>query len=388
MRPATTRQVIVGESGRSDLASLDQVFATAQAERAFPGGVVWLGQGDRVVAHEAFGTKDYGDTPGAAWSGPVATDTIYDVASLSKLFTLTAFLIAAREARIAVETPVAQVLPEFAVPDKNGISLRQLLNHSSGIEIAIQSFTKTPTIAGEAANAHRGVVPVEEWVGRVAAAPLKTPPGEHVLYSCTNYFLLARIAEKLSGQRLDELITREVLQPLGMDRTSFTPLETFDPSEIAPAEIYAGTPAPWHGVVHDEAARTWQAETGGACGNAGVFSTAADLSRYCRLWLEEGAVGGRQVLHPDDVRDALTDTVEEDDIRRGWGWQIDAYGYMSKAAPPGSAGHTGFTGPTLWLHPRTRHVAIIVENRVYPTRNGPNRMGYHRQIAEWLLLTG
>ncbi|MBV9867848.1 MAG: beta-lactamase family protein [Abitibacteriaceae bacterium] len=364
---------------------LSDIFKEAIAERAFPGGVVWLANPTGIVAHEAFGTKTYEAVDGAAWSGLVERNTIYDIASLSKLFTATAFLIAARAAGVQVEAPLTRFLPQFATTDKQAITLRQLLNHSSGIEIAIQSFTKTPTIEGPVASLHRGFVPTEQWVERIAAARLKTPPGESVLYSCTNYFLLARVTEMLSGERLDKFISHEIFEPLGMQRTSFTPLEDFPARAIAPTEIYVGTNEPWHGVVHDEAARTWQQETGGACGNAGVFATAEDLSRFTQLWLDAGQGNGCQILHAEDVHQAFNDTVPEDDIRRGWCWQIDAYGYMSETAPPHSAGHTGFTGPTLWLNPPTRHVAIILENRVYPTRNGPNRMGYHRRIAEWLL---
>lgn len=364
---------------------LTTIFNEASAERAFPGGVVWLADGTGVVAHEAYGTKAYDDAPGAAWSGGVERDTIYDIASLSKLFTLTAFIIAARAHGVPVETPLAKLLPAFQVSDKRAITLRQLLNHSSGMGIAIQSFTKMPTIADPAIVAHQGIVPTAQWVERIAAAPLKTPPGTAVLYSCTNYFLLARVTEILSGQRLDEFIHSELFQPLGMAHASFTPLADFPAIAIAPTEMIADSATPWHGIVHDEAARTWQQETGGACGNAGVFATAADLACFAQLWLDEGAAQGRQILHPNDVHNALYDTVPEDDIHRAWGWQIDAASYMSEAAPPPSAGHTGFTGPTLWLNPRTKQLCIILENRVYPTRQGPNRMGYHRRIAEWLM---
>ena len=364
---------------------LVEIFDEAIAARAFSGGVVWLANGSGGVAHEAFGTKSYADAPGSAWAGRVRRDTIYDIASLSKLFTLTAFLIATRANGVKVETPVANFLPSFHVADKSAITLRQLLNHSSGIGIAIQSFTRMPTIDDAAIIAHQGMVPAEQWVERIATAPLKTSPGTNVLYSCTNYFLLARITELLSGQRLDKFMRREIFQPLGMTRSTFTPLADFPATAIAPTEIYAASNTPWHGIVHDEAARTWQQETGGACGNAGVFATAADLASFAQLWLHEGTAQGRQILHPADVHSALYDTVPEEDIHRAWGWQIDAWGYMSKAAPPHSAGHTGFTGPTLWLNPRTKHLCIVLENRVYPTRHGPNRMEYHRRMAEWLM---
>jgi CubicO group peptidase (beta-lactamase class C family) len=137
-------------------------------------------------------------------------------------------------------------------------------------------------------------------------------------------------------------------------------------------------------MVHDEAARAWSTATGTACGNAGLFSTAADLARFAQLWLDEGSCNGRQILAPEDVRSTFNDVMQEGSHGRGWCWQIDAAFYMSHVAPRGSAGHTGFTGPTFFLNPTTRDVAIILENRVCPTRHGPNRMPYHQRIAQWL----
>ncbi|MDQ3815593.1 MAG: beta-lactamase family protein [Armatimonadota bacterium] len=350
---------------------LAAILEEAIAEPAFPGAVLWLAHDESVIVHEACGTTAYED----AISRPVRCDTCYDIASLSKLFTATAFLIAMRATSTDVNTPLAQFLPEFDTDDKRAITLRQLLNHTNGLGLHIQTLTD---------------VPHDEWIARIAAAPLRSAPGDEVYYTCTSYFLLARVIESLVAQPLDRFIDAQLLQPLGMQAT-FRPLDRWKPDEItshiAPTEIDEASGQPWHGVVHDEAARAWSTATESACGNAGLFATAQDLALLARLWLDDGAFEGRQILHPIDVRKALTDTVTEDNIRRGWCWQIDAPSFMSEMAPPGSAGHTGFTGPTLWLNPTTRHVAIILENRVCPTRHGPNRMPYHRRIAEWLLQT-
>ena len=340
------------------------IINEAIAERSFPGAVVWLAHSGGVI-HEAFGTTAYDD----ALSRPVAHDTVYDIASLTKLFTATAFLIAARRTKTDVDTPLARFLPPFDADDKRDITLRQLLNHTNGIGLHIQALID---------------VPPDEWVARLAAARLRSAPGSEAYYTCTSHFLLGRVVEILCGHALDRVIEEQVLQPLELESTSFRPRECYALERIAPTEVSVVTGRPWHGIVHDEAARAWSEKTGTACGNAGLFSTAGDLARFARLWLDEGACGGRRILHPEDVRRALTDTVPEDNIRRGWCWQIDAPSFMSEAAPAGSVGHTGFTGPTLCLSPSTRHIAIIVENRVHPTRHGPNRMIYHRRIAQWL----
>jgi len=351
------------------MAELSQIFQEAITTRTFPGGVVWLAHGDKLLAHEAFGSTAYA----SGTSTMVACDTIYDIASLTKLFTTTAFLIAAHAAQVDVQTPVYNFFPAFKTTAKSAITLRHLMQHSSGIEIAIQNLVD---------------VPVEQWSERIASAPLRAAPGTGVLYSCSNYFLLGRVVEILSGQRLDVFIEEQLLRPLGTKRTGYRPLQKFKQRQIAPTEVEGVDedlmPQPWHGVVHDEAARAVEA-AGGACGNAGLFSTAADLSRFAQLWLNGGAFNGRQIIAEADVRRALTDIFDDGSARRGLGWQLDAEFYMSNAAPRHSAGHAGFTGPTLWLNPQTRHVAIVLNNRVYPTRHGPNRMPYHRRIAQWLL---
>jgi CubicO group peptidase (beta-lactamase class C family) len=282
-------------------------------------------------------------------------------------------LIAAREAGISLDAPVAHFLGDFQRPSLRDITVRHLLNHNSGIELHLQSLVSVPT---------------DEWIAHIAAADLCAPPGEKALYTCTAYFLLGRLVESWTAMSLDRWIEERLLQPLGMTRTYFRPLRYVPAEHIAPTEIDAESGQPWHGIVHDEATRAWESvgagcAAGGACGNAGLFSVAADLARFARMWLDEGCFEGRQIVAAADVRRALNETVSGADHDYGLGWNIDA-AYMSKMAPPRSAGHAGFTGPTLFINPRTRDTVIILNNRVYPTRHGPNRMAYHRRIAEWL----
>jgi CubicO group peptidase (beta-lactamase class C family) len=373
--------------------SVVAILEEARLARAFPGAQVWLGCGDTVLLHESFGLIAYEDEATNFPVPPVSAETLYDIASLSKLWTLAAFLLARRVMNLDVERRVREFLPEFDRADKRDITLRQLLNHSSGIGFAIQALVpgtgaevETPTMqAALAAEARRAVAP-EKWIGEIARAPLAHAPGSKVLYSCTNYFLLARLVEMWTNQSLTEVLWQKMIQPLGLKHTTNEPLKYFAPCQIAPTERVSPTEFSWCGVVHDEAARQWAWQTGGVCGNAGLFSTASDLARFACLWLREGAWENRQLLHAEDVRATFIDTIPENQsTQRGWCWQLDAQYFMSDAAPVGSAGHTGFTGPTLWLHPHTQHICIIVNNRVHPTRHGPNRMPYHRRIAETLL---
>jgi CubicO group peptidase (beta-lactamase class C family) len=388
------------------------IVEEATTTRVFPGAQVWLSRGGEVLLKDGFGATTYADTTEPDFAAPVnvATNTIYDIASLSKLFTLTAFLMAARENNISVQERVARFLPSFDTNDKRDITLRQLLNHTSGIGFAIQSFVSWAKM--KSAQEMQGddspqpqnlshaelqraelqaegaqITPNELWLQQIGEAPLHHAPGTKVLYSCTNYFLLARLIEKWTNQGLEQWLINQLWQPLQMNNTSAQPLKYFDALQIAPTEwrnrFY------WRGIVHDEAARQWHpaAPEASLCGNAGIFSTAADLAKFARLWLQEGAWESKQLLHPDDVRQSFSDTVPDNDDgnRRGWCWQLDTQYYMTPHAPPNSAGHTGFTGPTLWLNPQTQQVCIILNNRVHPTRQGPVRMPYHRRIAEVLL---
>jgi CubicO group peptidase (beta-lactamase class C family) len=349
----------------SEQDALHALVNDAIARRLFPGAVVYCARGEQVLAHEAFGNTAYDDE----YSHPVTPRTLYDVASLTKLFAATAFLLAAREAKVEADAPLHRFLPEFHTTEKADITLRQLLKHASGIELAIQSLTEySPS----------------QWRAHIAAAPLQSAPGARVLYSCTNYFLLARVIEALGGAPLDAFITKQILEPLGATRLTFAPLQHFPLEEIAPTEIDEASDQPFHGVVHDEAARAWQEYSGHAsCGNAGLFASAHGLAQFARLWCDEGVGNHQEILQPSEIARALSDTQLETapSTRRAWGWQTDAKFYMSEQAPRGSIGHAGFTGPTLWLHPSTREVCVILNNRVYPTRGGPERFPLHRRIA-------
>lgn len=341
--------------------SLQETFAEAAARRVFPGGVVFCARENYVTFHEAFGTTAY-DAP---YSQKVQRDTIYDLASVSKLFTLTAFLIAKRQANIGENDAIARFLPEFERDDKRAITVKHLMQHNAGFEFHLQR------LYGQSCDT---------WMQKIAEAPLECAPGVKVNYTCTAFFLLARLIEKLSGQSAAAFTRQQLLEPLGIAHsTGFVPCEQFSPDKIAPTELKDdGTP--YHGIVHDEAARQWQQETGGFCGNAGVFGTADDLAKFCHLWLENET----DILHPDDKKSAFSDTVLENaegGVFRGWGWQCDNRTYMGEKAPAGCCGHQGFTGPTLFLHPHTKDVVIVLNNRVYPTRNGPARFVYHRRVA-------
>jgi CubicO group peptidase (beta-lactamase class C family) len=339
---------------------LAKIFDLATAERVFPGAVVYLACEERIYANKAFATTAYDNII----SRLATIDTLYDLASITKLWTATAFLIAARENGISLETPLWHFVSEFDETELREVTPRHLLNHTNGLHLHIQSLTH---------------VSPDEWLGRIAQAGLTTPPGQQVRYTCTAYFILGKLIEQWSGMTLDQFMGSRLIEPLGLQRTLYNPLSSFATEAIAPTEIDEATGEPWRGVVHDEAARA----LGGVSGNAGLFSTAADLGRFAQMWLNNGAYEGRQLLHPEDAHRALFEAVPAENFRQGLGWHLDVSSWMSPHAPAGTAGHLGFTGPSLFISPE-RHICIVLNNRVYPTRAGPVRLKYLRSVAEWL----
>jgi len=350
----------------SPLSKIAQIFELARQKRAFPGGVVWLSDA-KVLLHHAFGQTTYGDPEDFLEAKMVREKMLYDLASLTKLFTATAILMSSEQLQISLDTPIANFLPPFK---SSRITLRHLLLHNSGIEIAVQSLVNENCA---------------DWIRLIAEAPLHAEPGNVVRYSCTNFFLLARILELWMETNADQWISTNILEPLQMTRSSYWPQKYFSLDDIAPTEINAATNKPWHGIVHDEAARSWQQQTGSTCGNSGLFSTAEDLAKFVELWQNKGTLNGKKYFSANLANEALRPQAKEGELAwRGLGWQIDAKFFMGHKAPTDSAGHTGFTGPTLFFTPQNQCV-IILENRVYPTRTGPERLMYHRRIAQAML---
>ncbi len=336
----------------------NQISANLQrgiASGAFPGAVCAYSR-DGATLSQAAG--DFGIE--APFLRPVSAQTIYDLASISKIYTLAATLCALRDAKIGLNAPLSRFFPAFDPK----ITLQLLMAHASGIGFAVQKLE---------------AVEADDWIAKIADAPLESAPGTQVLYSCTNYFLLARIAEQISGETLDSLVKTRICAPLGLENTTFAPqnLDEVAPTERCdPNDDLRGAGGFRHGIVHDEAARSWRVQTGNGAGNAGVFAPAEEVARFARIWAENGA----EILHPEDAVRAFEPLFPENSYTRGLGFQIDAAFYMSDAAPKSTAGHTGFTGPSMLVTPQGA-VLVILNNRVHPTRNGPERLPFHCEIA-------
>ena len=328
------------------------------ARSELPGAVVLVGRGNDILYHRAFGHRAV--QPSAE---PMTEDTIFDLASLTKVVaTTTSVMQLVEQGRIRLRDPVAQFIPEFGAHGKDRITILHLLTHTSGL---------APDLPLEVEFSG-----ADEAVRRASALTPSAAPGERFVYSDINFFLLGDIVRRVSGERLDRYAKAHVFDPLGMKETMFLPPDSLRP-RIAPTERCR--PAAWpctdpaapflRGVVHDPTARRMD----GVAGHAGLFSTAADLSRFCRMLLNRGELDGVRVLQPATVARMTTPSTPATmkDVR-GLGWDIDS-SYSSNRGelfPIGSFGHTGFTGTSLWIDPAGGGYVIFLSNRVHPDGKG------------------
>jgi beta-N-acetylhexosaminidase len=338
-------------------AEVDRIVEAAIADGAFPGAVVAVGHRGKLVHLEAYGRQTYApDAP------PIETNTLFDIASLTKVVaTTTAAMILVDEGRLDLDAPVQQYLPRFTGPDKEGVTVRHLLAHCSGIDWWAPLFRE---ITGKAA-----------YVERIEAMPLAYEPGAKELYSDLGVILLGAILEQVSGVPLERFVAERVLEPLGMSDTRFRPDVTLLP-RIAPTERDEWRGRVVHGEVHDENAFAM----GGIAPHAGLFSTAPDLARFAQAMLAmlgHGDHEGRPIVERATVElfTRRAGIVAGSDRALGWDTKSAEGSTAGTLFSPSSFGHTGFTGTSLWVDPERELYLVLLTNRVHPTRE-------NRKIAE------
>lgn len=352
----------------------------------YAGAVVLAAKDGVIVQHAAVGDavrySAVGPPPDLAGEElppagriPMRKDTIFDLASVSKLFTTIVVLRQVEAGRVDLDAPVAHYLPEFAAGGKEGVTVRMLLTHTSGLPAFLPLWSSHPT--------------PEARLAAAITTPLSAGarPGAQYVYSDLGLIALGELARRVTGQPLDALVRTQVTEPLGMRDTGYNPPAT-ERHRIAATEYqpYAGRGMVW-GEVHDENA--WA--LGGVAGHAGVFSTAADLAVFCQMLLNGGRYGGKRILRTETVRDMLVNYnagLEEayPESDRGLGLELNKHWYMGPLASPVSFGHTGFTGTSIVVDPLSRSFVILLSNRVHPDRgwggNNPARRAVVRDFGE------
>jgi uncharacterized protein YbbC (DUF1343 family)/CubicO group peptidase (beta-lactamase class C family) len=332
---------------------IDAVVREAIDRGQLPGAVVVIVHRDRVVFRRAYGLRSRKPVEKA-----MTPDTVFDLASLTKpVATATAVMLLVEQGKLALDDRVAKYLPAFGKNGKDGVTIEQLLLHTSGL----------PAVNALVAYRDGRAKAIE----RLCALPLAAKPGERFTYSDLGYILLAEIVERQAGsaegQRVlfDEFSCRHIFEPLGMAETTFRPGPKLR-ARAAPTEERDGH---WLvGEVHDPRAHL----LGGVAGHAGLFSTADDLAIFVRMLLRHGEYRGRRLLSPAAVR--LMSTPRQ--VPRGlraYGWDVHtAYSPNRGELFPRDRGfgHTGFTGTSLWLDPDSDTAVIFLSNRVHPDGKG------------------
>ncbi len=326
------------------LGVVDGIVQEAIRDGQIPGAVVLVGHDGEIIYRKAFGERALEPRREA-----MTEDTIFDVASLTKVIaTTTAVMQLAEKGQIRVNDPVAKYIPEFAENGKEEITVRELLTHHSGLPKDLDLS--------------------QPWEGRETALRMAYadkptyPPGSRFLYSDVNFIVLGALVERVSGLSLDEYCQKNILTPLQMTRTRFLPPAAWFP-KTAPTQ-YDEHEKMLRGIVHDPTAR----RMGGVAGHAGLFSTADDLAKFAQALLD-----GTTILSPLMIEKMTTpQQPPTSQVLHGFGWDIDSpfSSNRGELLPVGSFGHTGFTGTSLWIDPTTRTFIIVLANAVHPRGKG------------------
>ena len=338
--------------------SMRVVLTKGLSDSAYPGAVAVVGGRGGVTSAVGVGRLDANDG-----TEPSLT-TIYDLASLTKIVaTTTVMLRLVDQGTVALDAPVVRYLPDWKGPRVERITIRQLLTHSSGLA-AWRPFYKEAADRAEARAQLMLVGP-------------EAPPGTRYLYSDMNFMLLGMVAEQVTGMSLDSAFMTTVAKPLRLADTRFRPDSALR-SRIAPTEYDPWRQRQLRGEVHDENASRFD----GVSGHAGLFSTALDLSRVARLWLNGGTLDGVRLASAKTVAE-FTHAQDTLISRRALGWETATGGNSGgRRLSPQAFGHTGFTGTSIWVDPSRDLFIILLTNRVNPTRENRRIGGVRTALAD------
>lgn len=340
-------------------ASVDAAVRDGIRKGVYPGAVVVVGRGDSILYSRGYGRFTWSRTSRV----PDPRTTLWDLASLSKVVgTASAAAVLVDQGRLDLDAPVATYLPGFVGSGKEKVTVRMLLDHTSGL----------PAYA----YLYREAQDRSEAIARLLQVPLQRAPGSSPLYSDLNAMLAGLVVERVSGDALDTLTRDMVFRPLGMLTTTWRPLPS-QRTRVAPSSRFRG--APVVGVVNDENARVM----GGVAGHAGLFSTGLDLARFAQAWLRD-SVGRKPWIAPRTLAAFLTPTASSGTRALGWDTPEppdsglpSLYGSCATAT---TVGHTGWTGTELWLDRAQDLFVVFLTNRSYQPRHPSRSLAQLRSV--------
>lgn len=319
-----------------DWSEVRDIIKSGIKENTLPGGVLLIGNKKEVLLDEAFGSIDK--------TQPVnALATIYDVASLTKVVaTTTSIMLLEEQGKLSLHDRVSKYYPEFVGSQKENVTIEQVMRHQAGFPSG-----QTPEINES----------LKEYTKRFLGAPLTYSPGAKFIYSDLGFILLAQIVEKVSSQNIEEFATNNIFKPLEMNSSFY-----HVPSELK--KFCAPTVANRIKCLpHDPTAYHFLKNP---IGNAGVFSTAENLSHLAQMYLNEGMYKNKSFLKKETVHNMIS--LPPDQIR-GLGFDLlSPYAESPRGDyfPKGiSYGHTGYTGTSMWIDPASGSYLVFLANRVF-----------------------
>jgi CubicO group peptidase (beta-lactamase class C family) len=336
-KPVETAAARRARLEREKLAAAERLVRAEVRRGAFPGAALAAGRGAHMELLRGIGNAEWGRYE------VDAERTIYDIASLTKVVaTTTAVMLLVEDGRMDVDAPVSRYLPEFGGGGKDDVTIRHLLTHTSGLPAGAGA-------PGTPSQALRALI----------RTPLAASPGERMVYSDVGFVVLWAAAERAAGQPLQEMLQARVYGPLGMVSTRFNPggeaCDRCSPSYRKDD----GTPV--RGKVHDPIAR----KLGGVAGNAGLFSTAADLARFAAMLAEGGTLEGVHVFDEATIRRFTAKQPNAGNRALGWETPRESGGSAGSQVSRKAFGHTGFTGTSLWVDPERGTWTVLLANRTF-----------------------
>lgn len=330
--------------------SLHLVLDKALADSAFPGAFAVVGNHAGILAEYGVGHLDWAPSP------VPDEHTMWDLASLTKVIGMTtAVMQLVEQGKIDIDAPYERYFPSWTGPNKEKVTIRHLITHTSGLP-AFRPYDRYTTDADSIAKL-------------MFAEPLDTVPGARMVYSDIGAWLLGQLVGKVSGEPLDAYLQHHVFGPLQMTETMYNPPASLMP-RIAPTEVDPKRGGLVRGKVHDERAYY----LGGVSAHAGLFSSAHDLARFARMYLNGGELDGVRIVQPSTITRFTARQVAD----RALGWQkptgTNSAGHLMTEQ---AFGHTGFTGTSIWIDPPRDLFVILLSNRVNPTRAN-TRIGAER----------
>ncbi|MFZ1289181.1 MAG: serine hydrolase domain-containing protein [Melioribacteraceae bacterium] len=329
-----------------DFSHLDLIMQSAIKDSVFPGAALLFGVDQEVFYSKAFGNFTYDKN-----SPSVQTNSIFDLASVSKVVgTTSAAMILVQDGKFKLDDKVIKYLPQFNNKGKDQISIRNLFLHNSGLP----AFKKYYDIYSTSDEVKKDIMNLD----------LDNPPGEKYVYSDLGMIVLQQIIEKISGKSLDVFLNENLFSKLEMNQTMYNPSNEIK-NKCVPTELDNF----WRmrllrGEVHDERAFMLN----GVAGHAGLFSSIEDLSKFVMMYLNHGIYNSEEILDSRLIKDWTTKQSEQSDRGLGWDTKSPEKSSSGNYFSLNSFGHTGYTGTSIWVDKETKLFVILLSNRVHPTR--------------------